>query len=176
MRRPFPTLPRGPGRRGAARTGAPRRQHLLACPKISPEWELGALRALMKPHDWTRGAVAHRPAEQPWPTGAAASVERAVNEVIARLKPDPPPRLHVPEAGDYWFVVEAAENQLDVAKALAVVLSKRVPGVWITLGRIYVRDGHFFRHKRDNTFKLRLVPSTNIHLPRDVRAAVRGLL
>ena len=175
MRRPFPTLPRGPGRRGAAPAGGPR-QHLLACPKVSPEWELGALRALMKPHDWTRGAVAHRPAEQPWPAGAGASVEGAVNEVIARLKPDPPPRLHFPEAGDYWFVVEPAHDQLDLAKALAVVLSRRLPGVWITLGRIYVRDGRFFRRKRDNTFKFRLVPSTNVHLPREVRAALRGLV
>jgi hypothetical protein len=175
MRRPFPTLPRGPGRRGAASAGRPR-QLLLACPKVSPEWELGALRALMKPHDWTRGAVAHRPAEQPWPTGAAAEVEAAFDETIARLKPVPPPLLHFPEGGDFRFVVEAAHDQLDVAKALAVVLSKRLPTAWITLGRIYVREGRFFRRKRDNTFKFRLVPSTNIHLPREVRAALRGLL
>src|SRR5690349_20089911 len=104
----------------------------------------------MKPHDWTRGAVAHRPAEQPWPPGAAAAVEAAANDVIARLRPDPPPRLHFPEAGDFRFVVEATPDQLDVAKALAVVLSKRLPGAWITLGRLYARDGGFFRRKRDN--------------------------
>ena len=103
-------------------------------------------------------------------------LEAAASEVIARLKPDPPPRLHFPEAGDYWFVVEAAHDQLDVAKALAVVLSKHLPGVWITLGRIYVRDGRFFWRKRDNTFKFRLVPSTNVHLPREMRAALRGLV
>jgi hypothetical protein len=177
MPRPFPTLPRGPGRRGAARAPAGQpRQHLLGCPKVSPEWELGALRALMKPHDWTRGAVAHRPAEQPWRAGAAAEVEAAFDEVVGRLKPHPPPRLHFPEAGDFRFVVEAAPDQLDPAKALAVVLSKRLPGVWITLGRLYVRDGHFFRRKRDNTFKFRLVPSTNVHLPREVRAALCGLV
>jgi hypothetical protein len=149
---------------------------LLACPKVSPEWELGALRALMKPHDWTRGAVAHRPAEQPWPAGAAAAIEGATHEVLARLKPDPPPRLHFPEAGDYWFVVESTPEQLDLAKALGVVLSNRLPGVWLTLDRLYLRDGRFFRRKRDNTFKFRLVPSPSVHLPRDVRAALRGLV
>src|SRR3954471_14892964 len=113
MRRPLPTLPRGPrGLRRRSHAGMP--VHLLACPRVSPEWELGALRALMKPHDWTRGAVAHRPAEQPWAPGAAAAVEGATHEVVARLKPDPPPRLHFPEAGDYWFVVESAPEQFDL--------------------------------------------------------------
>ena len=174
MRRPLPTLPRGPGRRRAP--GARPEKLLLACPRVSPEWELGALRALMKPHDWTRGAIAHRPAEQPWPPGAAGAVEAAACEVAARLKPDPLPRLHFPPAGDYWFVVEASQDQLDVAKALGVVLSKHLPGVWLAVGRLHFRDGRFFRRKRDNTFKFRLAPSPSVHLPREVRAALRGIV
>jgi hypothetical protein len=149
---------------------------VLGCPRVSPEWELGALRALMKPHDWTRGAIAHRPAEQPWPPGAAGRVEGATGEVVARLKPDPPPRLHFPGAGDYWFVIEATADQTDLATALGVVLSKRLVGVWLTLDKLYFRDGRFFRRKRDNTFKFRLVPSTSVHLPSNVRAALRGVL
>lgn len=98
-----------------------------------------------------------------------------MRQVVARLEPHPPPRLHFPTAGDYRFVVEAAAEQLEHAKALAVVLSKRLPGVWITLGTLYVRDGRFFRRKRDNTFKFRLVPAPSVHLPRETRSALRGL-
>jgi hypothetical protein len=134
------------------------------------------LRALMKPHEWTRGVIAHRPAQQPWGAGAADTVEETVTAVLARLAPDPRPRLHLPDAGDYWFVVETEVDQLDAAKALGVVLSARLPGVWLTLGRHFFRDGRFFRRKRDNTFKFRLVPSPSVHLPRQVRAALRGLI
>ena len=139
---------------------------------------MGALRVLMKPHDWTRGAVAHRPAEQAWSSGAVALVEEAFDAVLKRLAPggSSPPRLHFPQAGDYRFVVEATTEQLDAAQALAVVLSRRLPGVWLTLGRHYVRDGRFFRRKRDNTFKFRLVPATSVHLPRATRAALCGLV
>ena len=150
--------------------------HLLAYPRVSPEWELGALRALMKPHDWTRGAIAHRPAHQPWSAAIRRLVEEMTAALVERLKPNPPPRLHFPEQGDFWFVIEAVEDQLDVAKALGVVLSKRLPRAWMTLGRIHFRDGRFYRRKRDNTFKFRLVPSATVHLPRPVRAALRDIL
>ena len=172
MRRPLSTVPRGPGRRRRPAAS----QLLLACPKVSPEWELGALRALMKPHDWTRGAIAHRPAEQPWPAEAARSVEHAAALVLERLQTDVRPRLHFPAEGDYWFVIETAEAHVDQAKALGVVLSKRLPDLWLTLGRLYLRGGRFFRRKRDNTFKFRIVPATGVHLPRPLRAALRGLV
>jgi hypothetical protein len=130
----------------------------------------------MKPHDWTRGAIAHRPALQPWSRLFPRLVEEAAALVLERLQAEPPPALHFPGGGDFWFLVEATESQADALKALAVVLSKRLPGVWLTLDRLYVRDGRFFRRKRDNTFKFRLVPSTSVHLPRAVRAALRGLV
>src|SRR5215218_868683 len=174
MRRPLPTLPRGPrGLRRRSHAGLA--VHLLACPRVSPDWELGALRALMKPHDWTRGVIEHRTAGQPWSCDQARVAETAVADVASRLKFDPPATLHLPDAGDFWFVVEIPEPQEHVARALAVVLSKRLPGLWLTLDRLYVRDGRFFRRRRDNTFKFRLVPATSVHLQRSVRAALRGL-
>jgi len=45
---------------------------VFGCPRVSPEWELGTLHALMKPKPETRGAVEHRDGEQPWPAGADA--------------------------------------------------------------------------------------------------------
>jgi len=174
MPRPLPTVPRGVGRRSLKAAGP--RQVLLAYPKVSPEWEMGALRALMKPHDWTRAAIAHRPPEQAWPTEARGTVEQIVRHVLDRLDPQPPPRLHFPEAGDFWFIVEGQSAQVEDLKALGLVLSARLPGNWLTLDRLYTRDGQFFRRKRDGTFKLRLVPASSVHLTRTVRAAIRGMI
>lgn len=174
MRRPLPTLPHGPRRRRAA--APPPKFYLLACPKVSPEWELGALRALMKPHDWTRGAIAHAPALQRLPAGAAGPVDETSSLVAARLGWPRVPRADFPGDGDFWFVIEFPGGQLGDAMALAAVLSGRMPGLWLTLDRLYLRDGRFFRRKRSNTFKIRIVPAPGVHLSRDFRAALRSLL
>ena len=137
---------------------------------------MGALRALMKPHEWTRGAVEHRAAEQPWPADAVETVRQTTAAVAERLRIDGPPETHLPDGGDFWLVIEFPDEQVDLARALAVALSTKLPGLWLTLDRLYVRDGRFFRRKRDNTFKFRIVAATNVHLPREVRAELRGLI
>lgn len=167
-RRPLPTHVRGPGRRGSP---VPRtRPLLLACPRVAPDWELAAVRALIKPQ--TKGAIEHRPAEQPWPADAAERVEAARQLVRDRLGFDPD--LHLPPEGDYRLVAEVLPDDLESSKALALLLSLKLPGVWLVLGRLFVRDGRF--HRRERGWKLRLVPATNVHLPRDMRAALRGEL
>src|SRR3712207_3631901 len=122
MRRPLPTLPRGPRRSPRPRPN----RVLLACPRVSPEWELGALRALMKPQE--KGAILHRPAEQPWPAGAEQVVDEARGAVHDRLGFDARP--HLPDAGAFWLVAEVRERDIDAAKALALLLSTRLPGLW----------------------------------------------
>ena len=176
MGRPLPTLPRGPRRRRVADGGGGSRVLLLTCPRISPEWEFDALRVLMKPHDWTRGAIEHRSGEQHWPTAAARVVEGITRDVAERLLVNPP-RVHFPEGAEAWAVIEVTEAAGGEAllRALAAVLSKRLPGLWFTADRLYARDGRFFRRRRDGTYKLRLVPAASVHLPRSVRAAIRGL-
>ena len=162
-------MPHGPRRR---RTAAADRRLLLACPRVSPEWELGALRVLMKPHDWTRGAIEHRSPDQPWNGRAGqAAVESARRDVRDRLGFDPP--VHFPARGDFFFVAEASGAQLESARALAVVLSRRLPGLWLTLDRLYVRDGKFYRRERG--FKLNLVEASNVHLAREVRGKLKGV-
>ena len=137
---------------------------------MSPEWELGALRALMKPQE--RGRILHRPAEQPWPPDAADRVEAARRAVVERLGYDPGP--HLPEAGEYYLAADVAESDLPAARAFAVVLSRRLPGLWLVLDRLFVRDGRFYRRERG--FKLNLVEAGDVHLPREVRAALRGVV
>lgn len=177
MGRPLPTLPRGPRRRRVADGDGGSRVLLLTCPRVSPEWEFNALRVLMKPHDWTRGALEHRSGEQHWPTAAAPIVEGITRDVAERLSVNPPPRVHFPAQGEAWTVIEVTEPAGGEAllRGLAAVLSKRLPGLWFTADRLYARDGRFFRRKRDGTYKLRLVPAASVHLPRPVRAAIRGL-
>jgi hypothetical protein len=164
-RRPFPVIPRGPRRKRVVRETL-----LLACPRVAPDWELGALRALMKPQ--MRGAIAHKPAGQAWPGNAAKRVERTRADVRERLGFDVDVRLAA--AGDYFFTAEVPRAACEEAKGFAVLLTKRLPGVWLVLGRTFVKDGRFFRRERG--IKLNLVPATNVHLTRPIRAALRDLL
>jgi hypothetical protein len=55
-----------------------------------------------------------------------------------------------------------------------MLISRRLPEVWVVLGKLFVRNGKFYR--REFGYKLKLVPATNVHLRRDIRAAIRKLL
>jgi hypothetical protein len=150
----------------------PQRPLLLACPRVSPEWELGALRVLMKPHDWTRGAIEHRRPDQRLRRGAREHVESVREFLQQRLDADF--EVHFPDAGDFFFVAEVPSDRLDAARAFALLLSARLRGVWLTLDRLFVLDGSFYRRQRG--YKFNLVPAANIRLPRDIRAALRDIL
>lgn len=165
MPRPLPQTPRLFRRKAHSD-----RPMLLGCPHVSPEWELRALRAIIKPQ--TRDAILHRPARQRLPGDFQDRVRHAMDSVAARL--DYRPEMHWPEAGDYLFLTTVLPNQTPEARALAVVLSRQLPGTWIVLGRVFVRDGRFFRRKRG--FKLELVPANGVNLTRPIRAALRGIL
>jgi len=141
---------------------------LLAVPRVSPEWELSALRVLMKPKEHEKGAIRHRPAHQPWPSDAAERVESACRVARERLGYDPRP--HLPPEGDYFLVLSIRRDELLRATAFAVVLSQALPEQWLVFGRLYLEGGKFYRRERG--FKLNLVPATNVHLPREMRTAI----
>ena len=163
MPRPFPVNPRGP------RRAAPRHaETLLAVPRVSPEWELDALRLLMKPKEHEKGALRHRTADQPWPADAAERVDGACRVARERLGYDVTP--HLPPEGDYFLVLSVPRDELPRATAFAVVLSQALPEQWLVLGRLYLKGGRF--HRRERGFKLNLVPATNVHLTREMRAAI----
>lgn len=166
MPRPFPVIPRGPRRRRAA---APARV-LFACPRVAPDWELAALRALMKPQ--AGGAIAHRPAVQHWTDGAEQVVRAACRDALDRLGYGPP--LHFPRSGDYSFAAEVDGASLDDAKGFALLVSTRLPALWFVFGRLFLKGGRFYRRERG--VKLNLVPANDVHLTRAVRAALRDLL
>ena len=145
---------------------------IFGCPRVSPEWELGTLHALMKPKPQTRGAVEHRDGAQPWPAGADAILDRTLTDVRQRL--DTSLDVHRPAAGEYHFFAEFAPEQTPEVQALALVLSTRLPHLWLVVDRLFVYGGVFYR--RQFGYKLNLVPATNVHLTRPIRAALRGVL
>jgi hypothetical protein len=122
----------------------------------------------MKPKEQEKGAIRHRPAHQPWPDDAARRVEGACRVARDRLGFDPRP--HLPPSGDYFLVLSVPREELHRATAFAVLLSHALPRQWLVFGRLYLKDGAFYRRERG--FKLNLVPATNVHLTREMRAAV----
>ena len=164
-RRPFPIVPRGPGRR--ARVG---RLRVLGCPRVASDWELGALRALLKPQ--LKGAILHRSGDQPWPRNGR-ELALAARELV-RQRLGAAPEWHFPLAGDYHAIASYAPEHEDAARAVALLLSRRMGGLWFVVGRLFVRDGRFYRRERG--YKLNLVPATNVHLARATRAALRAAL
>lgn len=169
MPRPLPNIPRGPRRRRVVRP-----RLLFACPRVSPEWELSALSVLMKPKLHTRAAMEHQRAEraQRWDAAADDALAAAVQIVRDRLHLSVEP--HRPAAGEYHFLIEFPPDQAPEFRALALLLSRRLGDLWFTLDRLFVRGGVFYR--RQYGYKLNLVPATNVHLPRPIRAALRGEL
>jgi hypothetical protein len=145
---------------------------VFGCPRVSPEWELGTLHALMKPKPATRGAVEHRNGEQPWPAAADAILARTLAEVAERL--GTALDVHRPVAGEYHFLAGFTPEQQPEVQALAAVLSARLPHLWFVVDRLYVQGGVF--HRRQFGYKLNLVPATNVHLTRPIRAALRGVI
>ncbi len=166
--RPIPVHPRGPRRSAASRPT----RHVFGCPRVSPQWELGALLALTRPRPEHAGPILHTRANQPWPKRARGHVDAVCAIVRDRLGYDP--QIHLGAAGDYHFVADVAGADVPLARAAALLLSRRLPGVWFVVGKTYVRDGRFFRRARG--YKLNLVEATNVHLPREVRAALRGVI
>lgn len=126
----------------------------------------------MKPKPLTRAAVEHRTGHQPWPAAADAILDDTIAILHDRIQ------LNVdllrPPAGEYHFLAEYAPAQSADLLTLALVLSRRLPDLWFTLDRLFVQNGVCYRRRFG--YKLELVRATNVHLPRPIRAALRGVL
>lgn len=167
MRSPLRPIPSLGGRRLHRRP--PTGRLLLAVPRLSPERELATLRALMKPQE--KRALLDRLDDgmQPWPADGADRVRSVAAVAEARLGfvAD----FHTPDAGEYLAVAGFDAEALPVALAAALLLSHRLPGAWVVVGRLYALDGQFYRRERG--VKLNLKPAADVHLSRDLRAALR---
>jgi hypothetical protein len=169
MARPFPVHPRGPRRRRTATASL-----LLACPRICPEWELSTVHALMKPKPHTRAAVQHRTGQQPWPEQATTRA-RAVLQELERYTGVALP-VHLNADGEYHLLAELptpTRESIDQARAIVVAVSRAAPACWFVLGRLFVRDGRFYRRRFG--YRLDLVRAADVHLSRPMRHLLRSL-
>jgi hypothetical protein len=143
---------------------------------VSPVWELSTRAALMRPTAARRGKVEHRGAGQPpWPEDGAERVAWVVSTVAERLGTDAASwGVQLPPAGEFFLIGQVPGGQAEVGRAVAVALSRALPHHWFVLGRLFLQDGRFYRRRRG--YRLELVPATDVHLPRDVRAKLRGLV
>jgi hypothetical protein len=136
----------------------------LVCPRISPEWELAAQLALVKPKPYTRDKIAHRNPQQPWPRNARKIVAECLG---SSGHGSPGVAVEFPKSGDR-LVVDFGEMEFARAKRLARKLSRRMPELWFTLdGAMYLRDGVVYQ--RTGRYNLELVRADRMRLRRAVR-------
>jgi hypothetical protein len=167
-RRPLPVLPRGQ-RPDADRAEAHAPQtRVLACPRISPQWELAAQLALVKPKPYTKSAMGGHDPRQRWPrTGRAI-----VDELLGKL-PAGTASVRYPRDGDQLLIIEINGDVPGVAKRFARRLSRALPELWFTLTpSTYVCDGQFYR--RCGKYNLELVRTTRVKLRRAIRFGFLG--
>ena len=173
----MPSYPRG-ARPARPATPTPL---VLEVPAVSPQRRLHALRAFVKPHDWTREAVRHRieadadgTMEQAWQPEFAEIALVAARAATERLGLATPHCQANPDTETRFRLTLAEGIDPPFSRAVAVVCSRRLAATWWTLGDLALLDGRFWRRERGR--KLHLRPAADVHLPRPVRAAIRDLL
>jgi hypothetical protein len=168
-RRPIPVLPRGaplPPSSPAAKDLS--QTFVLTCPRVSPQWELAATLALVKPKPYTKSALGGRDPLQRWPRGG----RKIVAELAAELSPGSW-SLTYSTAGEQILKIDVS-GSWGVAHGLALRLSRAIPELWFTVSppQICLRDGEFYR--RCGKYKLELVRTSHTRLRRSIRFGFLG--
>jgi len=135
----------------------------LVCPRISPEWELAAQLALVKPKPYTKDKIAHREPQQPWPRNARKVVAECIDHSVV---------IEFPRNGDYRMVADLGGTDFSRAKRLARKLSRALPELWFIFDDanndgIYLRAGVVYQ--RTGRYNLELVRADRMRLRRAVR-------
>jgi hypothetical protein len=147
---------------------APCQAFVIACPRVSPQWQLAATLALVKPKPYTKSAMGGRDPLQRWPRGARKIVAELTSEL-----PDGCWSVTYATGGNHLLKIELNETW-GVARGLALRLSRALPELWFTLTppASYLRDGEFYR--RCGKYKLELVRTTHTRLRRSIRFGFLG--
>jgi hypothetical protein len=161
-RRPFPVWPRGVGRRRKPE------QVIVGVPRDCPMWQIQATRALFKPQ--LKDAILHRRSStQVFSDEDRAIISRAIEALANRLH-EPLPDIHFPDAGEYWMIATLSTEQFELAKSMAIVLSRHLPKRWIIVGKFMVRNERFYR--RGGRFNLAIKSAREVHVRRDLRRVI----
>ncbi|CAN5567220.1 hypothetical protein BH09PLA1_BH09PLA1_04420 [soil metagenome] len=125
-----------------------------------------AVRALFKPQ--FKDAIVHRTCRQKWTLRDRTLVVAALDAL--REKVGWLPQLHFPGAGEFWLIATFAAADENLARAVAVVVSRTLKKRWIVVGRLMVRGERFYR--RAGRFNLVLKRARDVHLSRELRRMV----
>jgi hypothetical protein len=145
----------------------------LVCPRISPEWELAAQLALVKPKPYTKDKIAHRDPQQPWPRNARKVATACLTASAARRPGDESSglaaaRAAFPRTGDYRMIVDFGDVDPARARRIARKMSRCLPALWFILDdTVYLRDGVVYQ--RTGRYNLELVRADRMRLRRAVR-------
>jgi hypothetical protein len=123
------------------------------------------LAALIKPQ--FKASIMHRNSAQVWNNTCDEALNETARMIGQRI--DFRPIIHRSE-GDYHFAFNFLYEQQAEAIAFARMLSMRLPGLWFTIDRYFVKAGVFYRRGRG--YKFPLVPAAQVHVRRDIRAAI----
>jgi hypothetical protein len=137
---------------------------VMTCPTISPEWQLAAELALVKPKPYTKDKIQHATARQRWPRNARRIVDdfAAAHELTATYASRGPNRV----------LIDMTRVTPPRAKRLARKLSRLLPTLWFDFAGSYLRDGEF--HTRRGRYRLELVKSDRPRLRRSVKYGFLG--
>jgi hypothetical protein len=138
----------------------------LVCPRMSPEWELAAQLALVKPKPYTKSKIAHRDPKQPWPREARDVVETHLRGAAVDVS--------FPSAGDHHVAIDFGENDLRTTNRLARRISRGLPELWFAFddGKTFMRSGVVYQ--RTGRYNLELVRANRMRLRRAVRFGFLG--
>ena len=140
----------------------------LVCPRMSPEWELAAQLALVKPKPYTKSKIAHRDPKQPWPCEARDVVETHLRGVAVEAS--------FPSTGDHHVTIDFGELDLRTVNRSARKISRGLPELWFAFddgkGKTFLRNGVVYQ--RTGRYNLELVRANRMRLRRAVRFGFLG--
>ncbi len=125
----------------------------------------------MKPKPHTRAAIEHRTSEQAWPRDGEARVRDLCTQLAKLLGVKISPEF--PDAGDYFLAIQLPTAAWPEDLAIARAISQHLPGCWLTLGRVFIRDGVFYN--REKGWKLTLVESKHHRVPAVIAKKLQGI-
>ncbi len=133
----------------------------------------------MKPHDWTRAIVQHRvgtdrgdpQVEQPWRDELAEPLLHAAAVAAERLGR----AVHAVEPGSNERLrLAVTPHDEDAIRGVALCCNAIEPALWLTVGKLAVSGGRFWRRERGRLLNYRV--AKDVGLTRETRQLLRDLL
>jgi hypothetical protein len=106
---------------------------------------------------------------QAWREDDRTIITHAI-DLLRRRIAEPIPQFHFPDAGEYWMIATCPRARMELAKSIAIIVSRHLPKRWIIVDRLMVRNERFYR--RGGRFNLALKTARDVHVRRDLRRVI----